>query len=234
MCQIIFLERGSTYSTVQVCVVMATECRLVILSLWATLPRTVWYAYGQGNYQNRFYALIISLAIIYRLYCPKTGSSTLDVQHGSISQESLSLSKASLWCTRGKLLMLVADADRWTRGCLVNRKAPAQLPIRHYLEYHTVRQIIVGAVCGAAFGLLWYWVAEVSCRRAGLHSWFISQKVCQMLYLHDSRDVPNILRLEYETVGRHGQPNCNGAIKTATRSKKSHWWAATKTSVNIE
>jgi len=73
---------------------------------------------------------------------------------------------------------------------------------RVYLGYHTMPQIIVGAIIGAAFGLLWFFIVHVYITPFFLpitNSWLGT-----LLMLRDSTLVPNVLWFEYVQIKKEG------------------------------
>lgn len=71
---------------------------------------------------------------------------------------------------------------------------------RIYLQYHTVSQVIVGALLGSVLGVLWFLITHFA-----LTPWFptvASWRLCEWLLVRDQTLIPNVIWFEY-TSHRH-------------------------------
>ncbi|CAG8433160.1 9561_t:CDS:2 [Diversispora eburnea] len=68
---------------------------------------------------------------------------------------------------------------------------------RIYLNYHTSKQIIVGNIAGILFAIGWFILIENILRPLGLFDLIVNSEIAKYLYLRDSSDNENIIRIEY-------------------------------------
>ncbi|KAJ2083920.1 hypothetical protein H4R24_000450 [Coemansia sp. RSA 988] len=68
---------------------------------------------------------------------------------------------------------------------------------RVYLGYHTAWQVLVGAVVGIGFGVIWYLFVERILRPSGLLNFILATRLCQWLLIRDSRHIRDVALAEY-------------------------------------
>ncbi|KAJ2808138.1 hypothetical protein H4R20_000993 [Coemansia guatemalensis] len=68
---------------------------------------------------------------------------------------------------------------------------------RVYLGYHTVWQVLAGAVVGVGFGVIWYLFVEQVLRPSGLLDLILATSFCRWLLIRDSRHVLDVALAEY-------------------------------------
>ncbi|XP_020578251.1 lipid phosphate phosphatase gamma, chloroplastic [Phalaenopsis equestris] len=67
---------------------------------------------------------------------------------------------------------------------------------RVYLGYHTIAQVLAGAILGLFLGALWYWIVNNL-----LVDYFPSieeSAIGRFLYIKDTSHIPNVLKFEYD------------------------------------
>jgi dolichyldiphosphatase len=67
---------------------------------------------------------------------------------------------------------------------------------RVYLLYHTVSQVIVGALIGVTFGALWF-IFVHALLTPYVFPRIVSWKISELLLIRDTSLIPNILFFEY-------------------------------------
>lgn len=67
---------------------------------------------------------------------------------------------------------------------------------RVYLLYHTISQVIVGAIIGTSFGLLWFLLVHVILTPY-IFPRIVSWKISELLLIRDTSLIPNVMLFEY-------------------------------------
>ncbi|GJJ74704.1 dolichyldiphosphatase [Entomortierella parvispora] len=69
---------------------------------------------------------------------------------------------------------------------------------RVHLYYHTWLQVGVGAICGVAFALVYYWVIHSILRSSGLFEWLLDQPLVRRLHVRDTETINDVAKYEWE------------------------------------
>ena len=99
--------------------------------------------------------------------------------------------------------MLSGRAIAWLKGLVVvglYTLAAAVGYSRSYLQYHTEKQVVVGAAVGVASGLAWYTLTFTVLART--YPWIESSWVARVFLIKDSSPVDDVLLFEYENLER--------------------------------
>ncbi|KAL1922461.1 uncharacterized protein VTP21DRAFT_10000 [Calcarisporiella thermophila] len=69
---------------------------------------------------------------------------------------------------------------------------------RIYLNYHTTEQVLIGALVGSLFAIMWNFLIEKIVRPCGLVRWALELPIAHWLSVRDSRDIPDVCAWEWE------------------------------------
>ncbi|EAA08176.3 AGAP002666-PA [Anopheles gambiae str. PEST] len=158
---------------------LVNECLNILLKHWIQEPRPVsraqiWTEYGMPSSHSQFmcfFATYVLLFIFIRLHHINNSNSA----------------------RFERLVRLLVLAICWTAAFLVCFG-------RIYLLYHTLSQVLIGALVGTVMGALWFLLTHFV-----LTPYFpmvVLWRVSELFLLRDTTLIPNILWFEY-TVTRH-------------------------------
>ncbi|KAG0168118.1 Dolichyldiphosphatase 1 [Apophysomyces sp. BC1034] len=68
---------------------------------------------------------------------------------------------------------------------------------RIYLGYHTEWQVMVGAIVGVTFGILWHMIVERGLRDNGYVERILDHPLAKWAYIRDMRSIDNVAKWEY-------------------------------------
>ena len=68
---------------------------------------------------------------------------------------------------------------------------------RVYLHYHTIPQVIVGAMVGMALGCGWYYFVNYHFMKYA--PWIVEQPLAKLFLLRDYTPIPRLIHFQYET-----------------------------------
>lgn len=74
---------------------------------------------------------------------------------------------------------------------------------RVHFEYHTITQVVVGALVGSIVGLFWRKVLHPKLLQPILVPWLVHSRLGRYLYLKDIARVDDVLETEYNAL--HGK-----------------------------
>jgi dolichyldiphosphatase len=83
---------------------------------------------------------------------------------------------------------------------------------RVYLLYHTVNQVIVGALVGTVFGVLWFLFVHVILTPY-VFPRVVSWKISELLLIRDTSLIPNILFFEYSATRQESRARSRKNMK---------------------
>ncbi|KAI0166707.1 phosphatidic acid phosphatase type 2/haloperoxidase [Hypoxylon sp. FL1284] len=136
-------------------------------------PRMNGKGYGMPSSHAQFlayFAVSLALFLLFRHQPNTSPSRRRNGGSGSGSSRSnhspMSLPERALWST---LALALAAAVAWSRV---------------YLNYHTERQVLVGAAAGAVSAVAWFLVTT-AIRRSGLLAWALKNPVARFLRVRD-------------------------------------------------
>lgn len=125
----------------------------------------------------------------YRPALQRQGENSNNKESSSSSSSSKSSSRKNAWGQEWVVVESYAHrpwsyAERAAASAVVLAAAAAVSWSRVYLGYHTVPQVLVGALAGAACACAWY-AATAALRAAGLLAWALESPVARGLRLRD-------------------------------------------------
>lgn len=84
---------------------------------------------------------------------------------------------------------------------------------RVYLQYHTVIQVIAGAIIGSILAIIWF--TFTNCVFVDYFSQITSWKISELLMIRDTTLIPNILWFEYMNIRQESRARCrkNAGLK---------------------
>ncbi len=68
---------------------------------------------------------------------------------------------------------------------------------RVYLHYHTIAQVVVGAIIGTILGCAWYYF--VNYQFIKYVPWIIEQPLAKIFLVRDYAPIPRLIHFQYES-----------------------------------